>query len=392
MDAGGQEVMVRRALLAVLGLCWALSVAAAPGIDEIRNIRSRFAAEGMVQASVEPDADGRLRLVGQYRDRAEVQLAFNLAQQVVGVRWVAPTTPENVRYPGTEGMKAGILDALKARRPVRVDAGSTGQVHALVVGVGRYQMPQINVIPNAANDAKLFYNYLSSRNVPRQNTTLLLEGEATKARVDTALAAMRARVRPEDTAVLYFSTHGNKPNDLGNMAVVLHDSQIDPRRRWLNPATALQDDEIRGFIEAVSPARVMVVLDICYSGAAFAKVPGFLAASSKDLFVEEETYATGLGTKNLQYVAGKRAEQEKLLVAASGPGERSWDSRELKQGYFTYYFVEELQRKHDVQGAFVAAKPQVQSVVRREVGMQQSIMVTQTPQGTFIPEAANMKF
>lgn len=383
---------MKQELVLILGIAWAVGLVAAPNVDDIVKIRSRFAIEGMQQASVEPDADGRLRLTGQYKDRVQVQLAFNLAQQVVGVRWVAPTTPENVRYPGTEGMKAGILDALRRSRPTKAESAIPGEVHALIVGVGHYQMKQISAIANAANDAKMFYNYLSSRNVKRENMTLLLEEDATKARVDAALAAMKRRVRPNDTAVLYFSTHGNKPNDLGNMAVVLYDSQVDARRRWLDPATALQDDEIKGFIEAVSPARVMVVLDVCYSGAAFAKVPGFLAATSKDLFVEEETYATGMDNRNLTYVAGQRPEQEKLLVAASGPGERSWDSRELKQGYFTYYFVQELKRKNEVQAAFDSAKPMVQSVVQREVSAQQSAPVTQTPQATFIPDAANVRF
>jgi len=383
---------MKKVFALALGLAWIACSHAGPTIDDVVKIRARFAAEGMQQASIEPEVDGRLRLTGQYKDRTQVQLAFNLAQQIVGVRWIAPTTPENVRYPGTEGMRAGILAALSSGPPVKVESSRSGKVYALVVGVGRYQMEQIRVIPNAGNDAKMFYNYLSGKNVKRENMTLLLEEQATKARVKAALASMRARIQRNDTAVLFFSTHGNKPNDLGNMAVVLHDSRIDAQRRWLDPDTALQDDEIKEFIEAVSPARVMVVLDVCYSGAAFAKVPGFLAATSKDLFVDEETFSTGIGKSNLTYVAGQRGEQEKILVAASGPGERSWDSAPLKQGYFTYYFVQELRRKSDVQSAFDSAKPIVQSVVQKEVSAQHNTLVTQTPQATFIPNAANVRF
>ena len=383
---------MKRTPALILGIAWIASSIAAPSVDDIVKVRARFTAEGLQQAAVEPDLDGRLRLVGQYKDRTQVQLAFNLAQQVVGVRWIAPTTPENVRYPGTEGMRSGILDALRKTQAVKAEDSGSGNIYALVVGVGHYQMGGIRILPNAGNDAKMFYNYLSGKNVKRENVTLLLEEQATKARVDAALASLRTRVQPNDTAVLYFSTHGNKPNDLGNMAVVLHDSRIDRQRQWLDPSTALQDDEIKAFIESVSPARVMVVLDICYSGAAFAKVPGFLAATSKDLFVDEETYSTGMGRSNLTYVAGKRSEQEKILVAASGPGEKSWESAPLKQSYFTYYFVQELRRKNDVQSAFDSAKPIVQSVVQKEVSAQENTTVTQTPQATFIPDAANVKF
>jgi hypothetical protein len=383
---------MKKLLASLLGLAWIASTLAAPTIDDIVRIRNRFAAEGLQQASVEPSPDGRLRLVGQFKDRSEVQLAFNFAQQIVGVRWVAPTTPENVRYPGTEGMKTGILEALRKSRPINKTESGSGKIYALVVGVGHYEMKEVTVLPNASNDAKLFFNYLSGKGLKRENMILLLEEQATKSRVDAALASMRARLNSNDTAILYFSTHGNKPNDLGNLAVVLHDSRVDNKRRWLNPATALQDDEVKGFIEAVSPARVMVVLDVCFSGAAFAKVPGFLAATSKDLFVDEENFSTGMGNNNLYYVAGQRGEQEKILVAASGPGEKSWESGPLKQSYFTYYFVQELQRKNDVQGAFDSAKPIVQSVVQEEVSAQRNVRITQTPQATFIPAAANVRF
>jgi hypothetical protein len=383
---------MKKFLALILGFAWVACSIAGPTVDDIVRIRARFTAEGLQQASVEPGLDGRLRLVGQYKDRAQVQLAFNLAQQVVGVRWVAPTTPENVRYPGTEGIKTGILDALRKSRPVKSEGTGSGEVHALVVGVGHYEMRNIRVLPNAGNDAKMFYNYLSDKSVKRENMTLLLEEQATKAQVDAALSSLKSRIKPNDTAVLYFSTHGNKPNDLGNMAVVLHDSKIDVKRRWIDPSTALQDDEIKRFIETVSPARVMIVLDICYSGAAFAKVPGFLVATSKDLFVEEETYSTGMDQRSLNYFAGQNREQEKILIAASGPGEKSWESAPLKQSYFTYYFVQELRRRNEVQGAFDAAKPIIQSAVNKEVSAQENSPVTQTPQATFIPDAANLKF
>lgn len=382
---------MKRGFVLILGLALAACCLAAPAIDDIVKIRARFAAEGLMQASIEPDFDGRLKLTGQYKDRAQVQLAFNIAQQVVGVRWVAPTTPENVRYPGTEGMKTGILDALRRSRPAKIEGSGPGEVYALVVGVGHYQ-EHIHAIPNAGNDAKLFYEFLKGRNVKPEHMTRLLDEQATKAHVTDALASMKARMGPNDTAVLYFSTHGNKPNDLGNLAIVLYDSRVDLRRKWLDPKTALQDDEIKGFIESVSPARVMVVLDVCYSGAAFSNIPGFLVATSKDLFEDEESFSTGLGKRNLNYVAGQRGDQQKILVAASGPGERSWDSAPLKQSYFTYYFVQELERKNDVQSAFDAAKPIVENAVRKEVGAQQSAPVTQTPQASFIPDMANVRF
>src|SRR5512139_373411 len=43
------------------------------------------------------DRFGRVQLKGEYNDEAEVDRAFSLAQTVVGIRWVSPVTPENIK-------------------------------------------------------------------------------------------------------------------------------------------------------------------------------------------------------------------------------------------------------------------------------------------------------
>lgn len=380
------------AFVFLIGCMVAGTVFAAPAEADLSSIKIRFAQERLANASVEFADDGRIKLTGQYRDRAEVQLAFALAQQVAGIRWVAPTTPENVRYPGTESFAQDIRARLRPLKPRTNAANSVEEErYALVVGVGKYA-DQIPPIANAGDDARSFYKFLESKNFKRENMTILLEEEATKQNVARAMRELETRVKASDSLVLFFSTHGSPPNDLGNVSVVLHDTRVDQRRKWLDPSTTLQDDELKQFIERVSPARVMVVLDVCYSGAAFSKIPGFLASTSKDLFVEESNFATGVDQKSLTYLAGRRQEQEKILIAASGPGERSWNSSSLKHGYFTYYFVEELKGKGDVQRAFSAAKPLVQSEVHRVVSVERGAEITQTPQATFIPDSANLKF
>jgi Caspase domain len=387
---------MKQLTVAIAAILFCLLAVAAPEEQDIRDIRSRLLAEKLPQASAEIGPDGRVRLTGQYKDRAEVQIAFSVAQQVAGVKWVAPTTPENIRYPGTEGMRQGMLDAL--RKSKKTNTGSTPRVavnHALVVGVGiQYQNRDIPPIPNAGDDAKAFHNFLSARGFRRENLKLLIENEATKENVFKALKDLEQQVQDADTVVLYFSSHGTKPNDLGNTGIILYDTEIIKNKGWWNTKTVVQDDDIKRFIETVSPARVMVVLDVCYSGGAFAKIPGFLAvsSSSKDLFVEESEFATGFSQKNLTYLAGSQAAQEKILIAASGPGEKSWNSGELKNGYFTYYFLQELNGKGDVQRAFESAKPIVRNEVRQKVSAEQGKEINQTPQATFIPSAANFKF
>lgn len=385
---------MRGAIAFLMGCLVSFAVLAAPDSEDVRIIQSRFAEEKLVNASVELATDGRIKLTGQFKDRAEVQLAFSLAQQVAGVRWVAPTTPENVRYPGTEAMKSGILAALHKSKPVNKTAvPMEGERYALVVGVGKYALKGINPIPNAGDDAKAVFNFLGSKNFKRENLTLLLEEQATKQNVSRAMSDLETRVKANDTVVLYFSTHGAPPNELGNMSIVMYDTNVDQKRHWVDSKTTLQDDEIKRFIETVSPARVVVILDVCYSGAAFVKVPGVLASTSKDLFVEESNYATGVNQKSLNYLAGSKQEQEKALISASGPDEKSWNSPALKHGYFTYYLVDELKQKGDLQLAYLSAKPRVQSDIQRIVRVERNDpTINQTPQATFIPDVATLKF
>lgn len=384
---------MRTTIAFLVGCVVSFAAWAAPDREDLRIIKSRFNQENLASASVELASDGRIKLTGQYRNRAEVQVAFALAQQVAGVKWVAPTTPENVRYPDTESMKAKILLAL---HPPTRRVATEGDRYALVVGVGKYA-DQIPPIVNASDDAKAFFTFLGTKSFKRENLKLLLEEQATKQNVSREMDKLVAKlvekgVGANDTIILFFSTHGAPPNDLGNVSVILHDTRVDQKRKWLDPKTTLQDDDIKQFIEAVSPARVVVVLDVCYSGAAFSKIPGFLASTSKDLFVEESIFTTGVGQQNLTYLAGKKEEQEKILIAASGPGEKSWNSRSLKHGYFTYYFIEELKAKGDVKRAFLAAKPIVQSEVRLIVSTERNTEINQTPQATFIPDTANVIF
>lgn len=268
-----------------------------------------------------------------------------------------------------------------------------GERYALVVGVGKYALKGINPIPNAGDDAKAVFNFLGSKNFKRENVTLLLEEQATKQNVSRAMSDLETRVKANDTVVLYFSTHGAPPNELGNMSIVMYDTNVDQKRHWVDSKTTLQDDEIKRFIETVSPARVVVILDVCYSGAAFVKVPGVLASTSKDLFVEESNYATGVNQKSLNYLAGSKQEQEKALISASGPDEKSWNSPALKHGYFTYYLVDELKQKGDLQLAYLSAKPRVQSDIQRIVRVERNDpTINQTPQATFIPDVATLKF
>ena len=63
----------------------------------IQQINQQFAQQGVPNGFVALDSYGRLELKGDYEDELQVDRAFSIAQTVVGVKWVSPVTPENIK-------------------------------------------------------------------------------------------------------------------------------------------------------------------------------------------------------------------------------------------------------------------------------------------------------
>ncbi|GAB4218306.1 MAG: hypothetical protein Fur007_23550 [Rhodoferax sp.] len=133
-----------------------------------------------------------------------------------------------------------------------------------------------------------------------------------------------------------------------------------------------------------------MVLDTCYSNGAYRAVPGFLPPGGKSLGADENE-GWGIGTDYSRRVLGAKdlvLEDDaprsahakalpgqaidpygKVLIGASGSGEQSWESDQLHNSIFTYYFVDGLNRfGGSVQQAFNYAKPRVVRHVKQEKG------------------------
>ena len=77
---------------------------------------------------------------------------------------------------------------------------------AVVIGIDSYQKaPRLNY---AAADAKAVFDLLPSLGFPRDNTQLLLDGGATKAKIESALYQGLKRMGRDDRLFVYFAGHG----------------------------------------------------------------------------------------------------------------------------------------------------------------------------------------
>lgn len=388
--------------------------AAGPDTEDLREIHKRLEQVNLPTARVVLGRDGRVELVGEYRNRSEVQIAFSVAQSVVGVKWVAPTTPENIKYP-VEGMAEALRAHMRniptiripsmIEEPVQTPSKPTMTTpvepnrYALVVGIGEFQDARIQRLKYTAKDAEDIYRYLitpAGGGFQKQNVTLLTNRQATRRAVEEALDNLAARVRPGDTVLIYISSHGAPLNDRENMNIVMYDTRPKPRHDIF--LTSLTDEKLSQTVRALDAARLLIVLDTCYSGAAYAKVPEFLATGAKDLLVEEDREAVqGIPSSSLKYLAkgGKdllvettpavpsvpqsAAPPAKVLISASDASEKSWESEQLRNSFFTYYLLDGIRKYANVHDAYAYAKPAVSTAVKREKG------ATQTPQAVFLP-------
>jgi len=373
--------------------------------SDISRINTLYKQNGIKYGHVTTDVHGRVELIGSYKDERQVDLAFSLAQSVVGVNLVSPVTPEHIQVKEWEKCLELILSRQVRGRcgaqtiPARtIDPSAPGPVankYALVVGVGTYKNG-INPLQYASTDAVNFYNYLvspSGGGFDKQDVILLRDQQATKAAVVNALNKIETEAKEDDLVIVYLSSHGTPPDKFGGVYVVTYDSQVKPRESIWN--SSISADILRDFIQGVRAKRLVMIMDACYSNGAYTQVSGFLPSGSKSLTNEEdEGYGRSkkymsqrlLGAKDIiiddVQISSTSDNSEgwgKVLVSASGAGEKSWESDTLHSSIFTYYFLQGLQLNNgNLSEAFYYSKPRVGQRVRQEKGS----YIIQTPQIT----------
>lgn len=362
----------------------------------LAQINQLFQTNGIRAGRAGIDRQGRVELQGQFENDREVDLAFSLAQTVVGVRWVSPVTPENIRVKAWEDCLGRLMagepcgGAPSAAPPSRgpaageVPPGPVANKYGLVVGVGRFRGP-ITPLQYANKDAYDVYSYLidpAGGNFKRENVVLLRDENATRDNVVRALGEIQRLAREDDLVFVYFSSHGTPPDKFGGVHVVTHDSQVNPRERiW---ETSVNEAILRDFVQNIRTKRLVVLMDACYSNGAYQHVVGFLPPGGKSLemagdegFGRSRRYMAQrlLGAKDLVVDegsprgAGAPTGWGKVLISASDAGERSWESDQLRNSVFTRYLVDGLRNNRgNVKEAFDYAKPLVREQVKREKG------------------------
>ena len=363
--------------------------------EHLSMIKSLFHNNGLREATVQLDRFGRVRLSGQYKDSREVSLAFSLAQSVVGVKYTSPVTPENVKV-REWAAKLSELFPLKKKGSIQSEqqqaSNGVKEKYALIVGVSKFMNDKQgkNTLVYAATDARVVYEYLLNpnyRNFKKEKVTLLINENATRGNIRQALNRIKAMADTDDEVFLYFSSHGAPVYD-GSLNIVTYETVF--KNHFTMADSSFPSKSIKDFLNETKAGNILVILDVCYSGAAFKEIDGFYYSGSKSISFDDDNQGLSkdilakalLGSKDILYEddAAKQEhavnkEGSKVIISASDAGEKSWESDSLKASFFTYYFLQELKKGKPVRTAFYDAKPKVTKQVKKEKNAEQNPQV-----------------
>ncbi|MHB8111006.1 MAG: caspase family protein [Syntrophorhabdaceae bacterium] len=395
-------------LVAGTGATWAQTT---PVLDaHLQSINNNFKQNRILNGYAELDTYGRVQLKGGYDDDRQVDLAFSLAQTVVGVKWVSPVTPDNIKVKEWEKRIGSLFSRARVLNETGPD-GAPGFVrnrYALVVGVGQFKYG-IQSLQYTVRDASSFYSFLVNPQgaaFPRNNVYYLTDQTATRDNIMKYLNTIKKAAGPDDLVVIYMSSHGTPPDKFGGVHIVTYDTEVKPRERVWH--TAVTETMLKDFVETLRSKRLVMILDTCYSNGAYRSIPGFLPPGGKSLGADEDEwygiskdYGKRLfGAKDITLDdtpkktndRGKSVDNQdgygKVLLSASSAGEKSWESDSLKNSVFTYYFVDGLKKYNgSVKDAFTYSKPLVSQRVKQEKGSD----ISQTPQAMATSDNWNMR-
>ena len=211
------------------------------------------------------------------------------------------------------------------------------KVYAVVIGIDKYK--NLPPLKYAVNDAREFYRYLTEVNqVPKDHVWLLLDQEATLENLRRTLGTLlRRSAGKDDTVIIFLAGHGATETDSSSpdgdgLEKYILPINADPMDLY---SSAMPMSEIARIFQRISSERLVFIGDTCYSG-----------ASGGRTILAGGTRATVSGTFLERLSQGKG----RVILTASDANEVSVEKDELGHGVFTYYLLEGLRGKADVDG------------------------------------------
>lgn len=301
-------------------------------------------------------------LLDAHHYRSLVEQKLGMTRQAAASRTMADKS---------EALQLG-LDPFRLAAPPRPDrqavparqTAKVGRKWALAVGLGQFRSAAIAGLPSAAADAQAFTQFLLDPKGGRfqpPRVRQLLDKEATTANIKAELNRLARSVSPEDLVVLFLSSHGSprrRDQVDGLNYIVTWDTDTSSDDALYGSALAMVElsDIVRTRVRA---RRVAIILDTCHSG-------GVVRRGNED-----ET-GTAVGKAALNRI---REGEGRIILASSEVSQRSWESTQLKNSFFTYYLLQALRADgatQPLQDLYPKVRDRVSAEVRRAANEDQT--------------------
>ena len=230
-----------------------------------------------------------------------------------------------------------------------------GNYYALVIGINRYP-PPVQQLKTAVHDAEAIAKDL--QDLYGFRVTLLRDGEATRARIITAIRGYRNSLGPNDNLLIYYAGHGfsDKEADKAYWLPVDADSVESPN--------AIIADDLTTDVRVQNARHVLIISDSCYSGGLTRDV------DTRPPTVEQQAYV-------LKMLSGKSR-----TLMASGGDEPVSDKGADGHSVFANAVLQALE--HPDQTMFTASDLFYHSIRQRVAGNS-----AQTPEYEFIKNSGH---
>lgn len=219
-----------------------------------------------------------------------------------------------------------------------------GRIWVVALGISKYQDTSIPSLQYADADARAVANYFRDTfGLPDDQVFLRVNEQATLREIKSVLGTrLAARAHdPRDTVILYFAGHGMRERLTGSLDADGLGKYFLPHDADRNDlfSTALDMDEMTGILRRLTPERVVVLLDSCFSGAAGGRSPFDPKTEG------ERALITGEFLDRMAQVGKGR-----VVMTASGPEESAQESADFGHGVFTWYLLDGLRGAADLSG------------------------------------------
>ncbi len=252
------------------------------------------------------------------------------------------------QWPDAAWLKSKIFDLEQAAavQTAATEATPGGQTYALVIGISKYQRPDLS-LQYAHSDATTFSQLLSSPRgggVPPSNILLLTDEKATTAAVRNGFQDfLKRRATKNDTVIILIAGHGTVDNRSGY--ILTHDS--DPQDL---ATTALPMAELQALFEdqLQKVGKVLLFVDVCKAGTI------------------GSIQSTGINS-NVQQLG--EIEGDLFGLLASRPRELSFEGPEFGGGHgaFSYFVLKGMEGAADADGNKTVTASELIDYVSKQV-------------------------